>query len=278
MKLRSKDGPQGRTWIARQWLKLLDASFSADVLREGLAYARSGQTVGFEIKPGLIEAQVQGRAAKPYAMALRVQTLSAGQWERLIDVMAAEAVYVARLLANELPPSIQQAFASMGLEIMPRGPEAVVCECQCAAEGLCKHAATVAYLVAEQLDDDPMTSFTLRGIPGEQLLDRLRQARTIHTHGVAAAHADPMIPESRAPVPPLEECIDDFWRLGHRLAELRESHPPPHVHHALLRRLGPSPMNGKFPLVGMLASVYDCVAESAVRLRDQADQLEENGE
>ena len=39
--------------------------------------------------------------------------------------------------------------------------------------------------------------------------------------------------------------------------------------------MGPSPLQGRFPLVGLLASVYDTVAERAVRLRDHAERLDE---
>ena len=275
IKLRSKDGPRGCTWIGRQWLRLMDSAFPAEILHEGLAYAHSGQTASFEIRPGLIEAKVQGRAPKRYATTIRIATLNGEEWRRLIDAMVVEAIHAARLLAGELSPSIQAAFASLGLEMMPVGLGVLRCDCSCDEEGYCKHAAAVAYLVAELLDEKPMTAFILRGIRVQHLLDRLRQARTIHTHGVASAHADPMIPESRLVVPPLEECMDEFWRPGPRFAEARESNPTPHVHHALLRRLGPSPMNGRFPLVGLLASIYDCVAESAIRLRDHTEQAEE---
>ena len=52
---------------------------------------------------------------------------------------------------------------------------------------------------------------------------------------------------------------------------------PPAVHapHALLRRLGPSPLRGRFPLVGLLASVYDTVAQRALSLRDRAERIED---
>jgi hypothetical protein len=44
------------------------------------------------------------------------------------------------------------------------------------------------------------------------------------------------------------------------------------VPHALLRRLGPSPMNGRFPLVGLLASVYDTVAAAARHIQEHPNQ------
>jgi hypothetical protein len=35
-----------------------------------------------------------------------------------------------------------------------------------------------------------------------------------------------------------------------------------------LRRLGASPLGGKFPLVGLLASIYDSLRTRGLRIRD----------
>jgi hypothetical protein len=83
-----------------------------------------------------------------------------------------------------------------------------------------------------------------------------------------------MIPESQIQPPPLASCIEEFWRAGPELAELEHRPPPQHAPHALLRRLGPSPLNGRFPLAGLLASVYDTVSEAAKRMREEAERSE----
>ena len=51
----------------------------------------------------------------------------------------------------------------------------------------------------------------------------------------------------------------DFWRPGTALDEPASGDAGEHVPHALLRRMGPSPMGGRFPMVGLLASIYDSV-------------------
>ena len=66
---------------------------------------------------------------------------------------------------------------------------------------------------------------------------------------------------------PLERCLDSFWRPGRQIDEM-PSETEPFAPHALLRRLGPSPLQGKFPLVGLLASIYDSIAENGRKLRD----------
>lgn len=136
------------------------------------------------------------------------------------------------------------------------------------------HARTVAaacacLLFAEQLSREPRGAIALRGLDPTRLLDRLRQARTIRARGVASAHVDPMIPETQGEPPALESVVEDYWRAGPRLHEFEIAPPPKHVDHALLKRLGPSPLPGRFPLVGLLASIYDTVREDAER-RQQA--------
>jgi hypothetical protein len=100
----------------------------------------------------------------------------------------------------------------------------------------------------------------------------------IQSRGVAAAHADPLIPQTQVEPPLLEACLEEFWRSPPSMKGVQEIPPPQHVSHALLRRLGPSPLDGKFPLVGLLASIYDSVAQYAVQLRDQAERLDEGRE
>ena len=276
IKLRGSDGPHPRSWLAERWLELGDRLVSADHLLQGREYARAGQTISLQIGPGRIDAEIQGRAAQPYTTGLRIPVLDDQQWRRVIDAMADEAVYAAKLLAGELPPAVAALFASLDLELLPP-IESVEVECNCPHNGPCKHAAAIWYLLTERVDDAPLLIFTLRGLPSDELVERLVRARAIQSHGQAAAHADPMVVEAQLAVPPLEQCLDTFWRPGPQLAELQHMPPPQHAPHALLRRLGPSPLGGKFPLVGLLASVYDTVSQAAIRLRDQAERIDDEG-
>ena len=86
--------------------------------------------------------------------------LSPDQWQRVVEAMAGEAIYPAKLMARELPEAIESLLASLQLQLFPAAAEVVV-ECECRARGCCKHAAAVAYLVAERLDGDPLEVFSL---------------------------------------------------------------------------------------------------------------------
>jgi uncharacterized Zn finger protein len=134
------------------------------------------------------------------------------------------------------------------------------------SEGWCKHVCCLAYLIAHKLASEPFLLFAMRGMEGRDLLERLRQHRTL----AGAAGGSSSVYPQRVPgvsdvqFPSLEESLDRFWEAGPGLEQLDVPLAPPQVSHPLLRRLGPSPFTGaKFPLVGLLASCYDVIGEKA---------------
>ncbi len=272
IKLKARDGVVARHWIARRWVQLLENTLDTEARTEGMQYARQGQIALFELTPDGVTARVQGRAPRPYQVEMNCRTLEDSGWQRLIEAMSSEALYSAKLLAGEMPEHLGELFDELGIPFLDAARESITSTCTCGAAS-CKHRAAVGYLLAERLSDDPMIVFRLYGMAEAQLLERLRQSRAMHTQGVATAHVDPLIPETQDDPAPLETCLEDFWRSGPELARLEQTAPQSHVAHALLRRLGPSPLTGRFPLVGLLASIYDEVSQSAIRMRDQAERL-----
>jgi uncharacterized Zn finger protein len=271
IKLRGKDAPLADNWLARQWLQLFQSSFDQLTWNEGLEYARLGQVMSLEVTGGELGSKVQGHDARPHLIALRLGTCSTDQWNAILDAMAVEAIYAARLLTGELPESISTLFISLGAELLPSSFDSIGASCTCDEPAPCRHIAAVAQVVTEQIDERPLMLFALRGMNPDQVQEQLRQRRAILAHGVASAHGDMLPALDQVAMAPLESCLDDFWRMGHELAEGDEAPPVHHVTHALLRRLGPSPLKGKFPLVGLLASAYDEIAAAARRLQDRGD-------
>jgi uncharacterized Zn finger protein len=273
IRIKAAGGEASPTWVGQGWIALLEALVPSHERIEGLDYARRGQTVSLELGAGFAQGRVQGRAAQPYTTRWTMPVFDGAQWQRMIEAMAGEALYAAKLLAHELSPAQASLLESLGLGLLPQASE-VALQCDCSRGGACKHAATVGYLLAERLDRDPLTAFELRGMPVQRLLDRLAAVRARRVRGVAA-HAEPIMPQAaRKGQQPLAACVESFWRPGSELTELQRMDPPQHAPHALLRRLGPSPLTGNFPMVGLLASVYDTVAAEAVRLRDRAERIE----
>jgi uncharacterized Zn finger protein len=168
---------------------------------------------------------------------------------------------------SSTPPPAPVATATPVAPPAPRG-------------GWCKHACCLGYLVAERLMTDPFLIFTLRGLPREELLERLRQRRAVvgAGDGTVAVYA-PVVPGvSDVEAPPLEECVDNFWELGPELSHVDMPVVRPEVSHPLLRRLGPSPFGagqGKFPLVGLLATCYEVISEAVVKAEENEAEITE---
>jgi uncharacterized Zn finger protein len=270
--------------LSARWLSVLESAIDPQFLNEGLEYAQAGQIVDLDIKPGRIDAHVQGRAPRPYHTVIHTTVLSAQQWERLEEGMIAEAAYVAKLLVGELPAAFDQLLctivsadwlrmATWSAGNVAPADSAPLSSCTCGEPHPCKHVAAVGYIVAERLLQQPALILTMLGKPADVVLDHLRQKRTIQTRGMASAHVDALSPQSQVQAPPLQACIEDFWRNppgSSDPADLENQAPLKHVPHALLRRLGPSTLSGRFPMVGLLASVYDTVSTEAAKLRDAA--------
>jgi uncharacterized Zn finger protein len=272
----------GRNWgeggsIGQRIFSLTSRLFDEAALGAGFEYAKSGQAINLELQTGSIRSSVQGTAARPYQVQLKLPAFDQAQWQSIIEAMSGEAMYSAKMLTGEWPPGIDEMLGSLGLHLLPPDASELQFSCTCAAPQPCKHAATVIMLTADRLHAHPLLVFTLLGMPAEQLLERLRRARTIQAKGSASAHGDAQIPETQIEPPPLEACIDAFWHGGRDLSELADLAPPAHAPHALLRRLGPSPLKGKFPMVGLLASVYDSVAQAARKLADEPLAEREDG-
>ncbi|MDY7109561.1 MAG: SWIM zinc finger family protein [Planctomycetota bacterium] len=278
IKLRAREDVTTTTPIAERWRRLIEDAVPRAELSEGLRYARLGQTTSLAVEDGALRATVQGSRVKPHETGIGIGQFSSLQWDRIVEAMAGEAVYLVKLLDGELPEGLDTLLGALGLSLLPEDAAELDIKCSCRVKGPCRHAAAIGYLFTEQLSADPLLILTLRGMPASRLLERLRQARTIQARGVAAAHADPMIPQRAEDAPPLEACVEEFWRPPPGARGQSAPPPPQHVSHALLRRLGPPPLDGRFPLVGLLASIYDSVARHAVHLRDQAERLEEGRE
>lgn len=268
VRLSAKELPLRLGWAAQAWLDAVHRCADPAAIEAGFQYARAGQTRTLEIHPGRIVGSVQGRAQRAYRVVISVRVFSEQQWRAAVTTMGDNALYGAKMLAGEMPYELVDLFAAQGLSLAPAGPDDLSPVCSAGDEPWCKHACCLALLVAEAIDRKPWLMLDLRGMPAETLLDRLRDQREAATasSGVPGVlHAGDFAPPELPVSPPLEACLDRFWHAGPELDRIETAVRRPEVSHALLRRLGPSPFaEGRFPLVGLLATCYDTISRSAL--------------
>ena len=284
-RLRSRDKIHDDHHIARRFRALLETGADEDAIEAGYRYAKSGQTTALEWLPGELAARVQGHAPHAYRIRVDIGAFDPETWDSILHAMAAEAVHSIKVQEGEVPEEIDDLLGRQDLAILPTSCEVT---CTCERPKPCRHLVAVALIAAEHLAAEPLKVFTVRGMPIARLRTRLRQTRAIRARGTVPAHPEPPIlsfddaPEGDALAAAEKGGTtfdaatdsgsgDSFWRPGPAFWQFLSTPPPHHMEHALLRRLGPSPLGGAFPLAGLLASVYDEVGQRARTLLDVID-------
>jgi uncharacterized Zn finger protein len=186
-------------------------------LTRGRTYARQGQVIELEIGSGLIAARVQGSRRTPYRVRVAMPAAGEDQWHEIVDALASQAGYAARLLAGTLPHEIEKVFNGAGVALFPSPGSRLATDCTCPDwANPCKHIAAVCYLVAEAFDRDPFLLLTFRGRARDPLLLELRHRR--------GGDDDERVAQPLGPlplVPTLADCVIGFWKAGPELAEVQ---------------------------------------------------------
>jgi len=264
IKARSQRGAIGKSWWAKRWTAALSRIMDSGRLSRGRRYARQGQVMDIQERNGEITAKVQGTRRTPYKVRIRVKPLSDEEWERVLDVLADQAIFTAQLLAGEMPAEIEEAFAAAGVSLFPSSARELETDCSCPDwANPCKHIAAVYLLLGEAFDDDPFMIFRLRGRTQEQVLEGLRARRGVEEEEVGP---DPtaMPAEETAPAP-LPEDPAIFWRLSQSLDDFRVQPKAPKIPLSLLQRLG-QPGFVQVNLRSSLGAVYQEVTRRAEAL------------
>ncbi|MBV8883625.1 MAG: SWIM zinc finger family protein [Chroococcidiopsidaceae cyanobacterium CP_BM_RX_35] len=174
-----------RTWWGQRFIAALEKIMDSGRLSRGRSYARGGKVKSFEIEDGLIKAQVRG-SVNPYfgvykeplyITTIEFKPISAANWSAAIAYVASKASLISRLMLNEMPDNIEDAFAKLDLHLLPHRQDDFKTSCSCPDwSNPCKHIAGVYYLLAARLDQEPFLLFELRGLSRESLQKELTKS------------------------------------------------------------------------------------------------------
>jgi uncharacterized Zn finger protein len=241
-------GAMAATWWSKRFIEVLESYGLGTRMQRGRRYARSGQVLSLDVTPGLLVAQVQGSRRIPYVVSIHSTPPTEHAWSTLQEALQARVGFVARLLAGEVPPELEDACTDAGIALFPRAWAQLSANCNCPDwENPCKHLAAVLYVFADQLDADPWLLLSWRGRTREELL----------------AHLDTISSTRRA------DGLPAWWPLvpgGANLGRLRWRPPqatPAEPAHATLSRLPPLDIShGETPVTELIALAYPALAIS----------------
>jgi uncharacterized Zn finger protein len=267
IKARSQRGKFVKNWWADRWIAALKPLMDSARLSRGRSYARRGQVLDINVKPGQVSSRVQGSRRTPYKVKIQLQPLSDHQWQTVLGALAEQAIFTAQLLNGEMPPDVEEVFRAVKVPLFParRGDLTTTCSCPDWANP-CKHIAAVYYLLGERFDEDPFLLFELRGRSQEQIIAALRERRAAEVESTPAPYIPDMIEAVEAP--PLGECLDGYWKMGEGPENLGFDIAYPAVEMALLKRLGTPNLpdwDGR-SFRAQMTRVYDGVTLRAIQI------------
>jgi uncharacterized Zn finger protein len=226
-----------RTWWGNKFIETLEKFTDSGRLGRGRSYARGSKVKSFKIEDGLVMAEVRGSVnpyfgvyTEPlYKTKVEFQPITQAKWAVAIAQMASKASFISRLLLNEMPDNIEEAFQPLGLNLLPNSKKDFKTSCSCPDDSNpCKHIAGVYYLVAAELDKDPFLLFELRGLSKEVL------HRELVKTPLGMALAAELTAEAGEPVPvdsyytqptiasPESVSLKEFWQGAKRLPQTVE--------------------------------------------------------
>jgi uncharacterized Zn finger protein len=238
--------------LSGSFIAMFESLRMAPTFARGRRDARAGHVRHLAISGSLVTAQVRG-PDDPAAFRSRiaVRAFGAAKWSRIEDDLAAQARYVADLLAGRMPADIDAVFTRAGLTLLPLSLDEVAMDCSCERWPMpCVHLAATCYALARSFETDPFGVFAWRGRGRDELLTRLSQLRGTATPAAPAEAGDAAGAGDAA----LGE-IADFWGGGTPAATL----PSPDAGRPdlLLDQLDPPPLRpGGVPLVEVLRPAY----------------------
>ncbi len=167
-----------RTWWGQRFIAALEQFTDPARLGRGRSYASGGRILEYTLAKGTVTAKVRG-SINPYfgvykepiyKTTITIKAISAADWTKVIRQIASRADLVTKLLMNEMPDTIEDAFSELGLHLLPHSERDFETSCSCPDwANPCKHIAGVYYLLASALDQDPFVMFELRGLSRDDL-------------------------------------------------------------------------------------------------------------
>jgi uncharacterized Zn finger protein len=268
----------GRTWWGQRFIAALEGFTDSGRLRRGRAYSGDSRILDFAIVDGTVTATVRGNVnpyfgvyKEPrYKTRIQMAPIPAGDWAKAIAHLGSNAALVSKLLMNEMPDTIDDAFADVKLHLLPQSrADFALTDCSCPDyANPCKHIAGAYYRLAGRLDSDPFLLFELRGLSRE----RLHQALSATPLGKALAA---LIVEESSDLAPAESFFTRpsaatstpdyraFWNGKKRLPSEIEPATPAAVPAILIRKGGDYPAfwDNDASFIEVMQALYQRVRE-----------------
>ncbi len=161
----------GLTYWGHEWLNALNEIDYSNRLPRGKSYAKNGAVQNVSITKNIINANVYGSRPKPYKVTIKVPEFDAGQQKRLTKLFRESPSWLAGIYNKELDQALNEAANKIKVPLFPDSWEKLDMRCTCPDFAVpCKHIAAVVYILAEQIDLNPLLILELHNYDISQAL------------------------------------------------------------------------------------------------------------
>jgi len=181
------------------------------------------------------------------------------------------------LLMSQMPDAIEDAFASLGRQLLPGSQADFTNACSCPDwANPCKHIAAVYFLLASDLDQDPFLLFELRGLSRQRLRAELVKsplgaslAAELASPGTSPAPATSYFTELAEDAAGAAPQHRAFWMGTARLHELELVPAAPGVRALLVKEQGDYPAFWRRDqsFIAAMEELYERVRTKSSQLR-----------
>jgi uncharacterized Zn finger protein len=219
-----------------------DEGSSTAALGRALAGGGNVHTVG--VGEGTLSAIVDGGRGDEYDVAITAAPVSPRIWSAMVRFARGNRVLEAGVEGREQSVHLEHLMTEDWSEPLVPRTHAVTRTCSCGARA-CEHLAAFAYVIADQIDQDPSLLLRWRGCVAAEPVEEQ-----------AEPEAEAEVEEVAAPAAPAR----DPWLAG----SIPEIHRPrPFPVGAVMKRLGPSGVRvGGGELADVLQRAYASFAAS----------------
>ncbi|MHB1420668.1 MAG: SWIM zinc finger family protein [Bacillota bacterium] len=116
-------------------------------------------------------ARVKGTRATPYKIKIKLKGFTPGERKVIQSIVAHDPVLAAELSMGRLPEKILQLLEDKHISLLPEDWDDITATCSCPDwANPCKHLAAVYYIIANEIDKDPLFLFKLRNLDTSEMM------------------------------------------------------------------------------------------------------------
>ena len=193
IQLKAQDGPVGKSWYARDFVRAMEAVAENKRLARGLNCARNHEASRLVFKPGWIKIGISCSGYTIRDVDFSVPQFRQPEWDTLIKTIAADASLSGALVSGEFSKHFVDELRRVGIDLIPSSAQGFYYYCSCGDHhDPCIHKIAARYFVAEALDDDPWLLLYIRGKSRDDVLNAVRQVKSVQTENVSRSAGTPV--------------------------------------------------------------------------------------